>query len=171
MVELRSAVETSANGCEVSLRIKELARRIGVSERVVRHYERAGLLVPARQQNGYRSFVEQDVLKAALIRDMIRLGFSTRELRVFADCFDADARGIPSSRPQKCAQRLQLKLAQIDRSIAALAERRRFVLARLATATARSDVNSTGAGDASQACPMPPARSGANHNRCASVEK
>ena len=140
MVGRRSAVEPSANRCEVSVRIQELARRIGVSERVVRHYEREGLLVPARQQNGYRSFVEQDVLKASLIRDMIDLGFSTRELRVFSDCFDADATGAPSGRPRECAQRLQLKLDQIDRSIAELEQRRSFVLARLATALASSEV-------------------------------
>lgn len=117
------------------MHIQELARRIGVSERTIRHYERAGLLRPAREQNGYRTFADEDVARASLIRDMIQSGFSTRELRMFSDCFDVDARGEPASRPDECARRLRLKLGQIERTIALLEQRRHIVLTRLQQAS------------------------------------
>lgn len=38
----------------MSLLIGELAERTGTSERLLRHYERAGLLRPGRMPNGSR---------------------------------------------------------------------------------------------------------------------
>ncbi len=40
------------------MRISELARRTGVSPHALRHYERLGLLRPARTTGGYRDYPE-----------------------------------------------------------------------------------------------------------------
>lgn len=41
-----------------TMRIGELARRTGVSERMLRYYEQEGLLRPARTTSGYRDYGE-----------------------------------------------------------------------------------------------------------------
>ncbi len=66
--------------------IGELARRTGVSARALRHYEERGLLVPARDANGYRVYAEADVLRVAQIREMIAAGLSTSVIARYLDC-------------------------------------------------------------------------------------
>jgi MerR family transcriptional regulator, copper efflux regulator len=120
------------------LHIQEIAKRIGVSERTVRHYEHAGLLKPKRLTNTYRSYTEADVRRAARIRDMIGAGYSTRELRMLDDCLSADNLCTTPVQAIECARRLELKLEQIDRELAALQERREIVLSWLSSAREQS---------------------------------
>ena len=122
------------------MHIRQFAQRLGVSERMVRHYERSGLLSPDRLENGYRVFSETDVLKAERIRDMITAGFSTRELRNFADCLD-EAAVTAGTHPVQCVGRLEAKLQQIEATMAELALRRQTVVERLATARARLETD------------------------------
>lgn len=58
------------------MRISELAQRAGVTVHALRHYERLGLLQPARTASGYRDYPEsmrREVLFIAMSR---RIGFS-----------------------------------------------------------------------------------------------
>ena len=41
--------------------IKELEERTGMARANIRFYESEGLLSPARQENGYRDYSEEDV--------------------------------------------------------------------------------------------------------------
>lgn len=50
------------------MKIGELARRTGVSERMLRFYEEQGLLSPVRTAAGYRLYAEEDVARVAKIR-------------------------------------------------------------------------------------------------------
>ncbi|WP_366525445.1 MerR family DNA-binding transcriptional regulator, partial [Mumia sp.] len=43
------------------MRVGELAELTGVAPRMLRYYEEQGLLVPPRQDNGYRSYGEEHV--------------------------------------------------------------------------------------------------------------
>jgi DNA-binding transcriptional MerR regulator len=50
------------------VRIKEFAKHFGVTAQAVREWEKQGLIKPARDANGYRTYSEADVprLMAAL---------------------------------------------------------------------------------------------------------
>lgn len=110
------------------MQIKEAAARLGISERMLRHYETAGLMETGRSENGYRRYNEADLRRAGRIRDLIATGFSTREVRAMAACLSDDGDG-------PCEDGLPImlkKLDHIDRLRADLDARRDAVLSRIA---------------------------------------
>ena len=63
------------------MNIKEIEERSGLSRANIRYYEQEGLLAPARRENKYRDYSEEDLetlLRIALLRS---LGFSLEEIR------------------------------------------------------------------------------------------
>lgn len=75
------------------MQIKEAAEKVGVSERMLRHYEQQGLMEPDRGDNEYRRYSDADLRRAVRIRDLIAAGFSTREVRALAPCLSDDGAG------------------------------------------------------------------------------
>jgi len=109
------------------MQIREAAERLGITERMLRHYEKAGLMEARRAENGYRSYTDADLRRAGRIRDLIATGFSTREVLAMAPCLSDEGSG-------PCADgipQLMKKLDQIDRLRADLDEKREAVLDRL----------------------------------------
>ncbi|MCB9588242.1 MAG: MerR family transcriptional regulator [Polyangiaceae bacterium] len=110
------------------MQIKEAAERLGITERMLRHYEKAGLLEARRSENGYRCYSDADLRRAGRIRDLIEVGFSTREVRRMAACLTDEGAGpCEEGIPQ-----LLTKLEHIDRMRADLDARREAVLNRIA---------------------------------------
>ena len=106
---------------------KEAADRLGITQRMLRHYEDEGLLAVDRRQNGYRRYTEADLRRAGRIRDFIATGFSTREIRAMSACLSDDGSG-------PCAggiEKLSAKLEDIDRLLADLTTRRAAILVRI----------------------------------------
>lgn len=63
------------------MKIGDLARASGVSERMIRHYEKIGLVPPAmRRPSGYRDYDERDVNTLLFIRRARDLGFPIEEI-------------------------------------------------------------------------------------------
>lgn len=63
------------------LRIGELSKRTGVSDKAIRFYEEIGLLPQAqRLANGYRVYSEEDVDRLQFIRRARMLGFALDEI-------------------------------------------------------------------------------------------
>ncbi|AIR96299.1 MerR family transcriptional regulator [Streptomyces glaucescens] len=61
--------------------IGEVARRSGVSARMLRHYESLGLVRPSgRTGSGYREYSEQDIQRIFHIESLRSLGLSLREI-------------------------------------------------------------------------------------------
>jgi len=112
---------------EIAMRILEVARHLGVSTRVLRHYEAEGLIVPRRAPNGYRTYSASEIDQAAWVRDLIAAGFSTREIRNLLTALEDGPRKATVS----CSALLQDKLGQIDRAIDTLRKRRRALSRRL----------------------------------------
>ncbi|HEX6446271.1 MAG TPA: MerR family transcriptional regulator [Streptosporangiales bacterium] len=75
--------------------IGELAERTGTSERLLRYYERVGLLSSERQANGYRTYDESACTTVRRIRALLAAGLPTRVIRRVLPCTDADAAVLP----------------------------------------------------------------------------
>ena len=58
------------------MRISELAQRTGVTVHALRHYERLGLLAPARTPGGYRDYPASAQREVVFIAMSRRIGFS-----------------------------------------------------------------------------------------------
>lgn len=63
------------------MNIGAAAQVSGVSERMIRHYEKIGLIPPpARRDSGYRDYVDADVHRLRFIANARDLGFATDEI-------------------------------------------------------------------------------------------
>lgn len=63
------------------MRIGEVAERSGVSPRMLRHYERMGLITPAgRTASGYRDYSEADLVRLTQIEGLRALGMSLAQV-------------------------------------------------------------------------------------------
>ncbi|WP_341366027.1 MerR family transcriptional regulator [Yoonia sp. BS5-3] len=109
------------------MQAKEAAAHLGITPRILRHYEKEGLMDVARLVNGYRSYGAADLRRARRIRDFIASGFSTREIRAMRACLSDDADGPCEGGIEK----MVAKLAHIDRLMSDLHARRQSVLDRI----------------------------------------
>ena len=94
------------------MNIKEIEERSGLTRANIRYYEQEGLLAPARRENKYRDYSEEDLetlLRIALLRN---LGFSLDEIR------------------QLQSGELELAAAMRERSAALESEGQRLLAAR-----------------------------------------
>jgi len=101
------------------MRIGELARRVGVTLRTIRHYERLGLLPKGeREGNGQHYYSEASIARLEKIDQLKRLGLSLEEVSGVIDLYFSD----PSrkSAKRKVLSILRQHLSQADEKITAL---------------------------------------------------
>lgn len=111
------------------MRIGEVAERAGATLKAVRYYEELGLIAPSREANGYRAFDERDVRSVREIRALAELGIGPGRAAPFLECLDL---GHP--RGDECVSSLAVyrdEIAELDRAIAGLSERRARLQDRL----------------------------------------
>ncbi|MGW4072634.1 MerR family transcriptional regulator [Streptomyces asiaticus] len=72
------------------MRIGEMVRRTGVSERLLRYYEEQGLLTPERLPSGYRVYREADVTTVRRIRALLAAGLPTATIARVLPCVRDD---------------------------------------------------------------------------------
>ena len=60
--------------------IKEAAQLSGVSVKTLHHYDKIGLLVPAKSENGYRIYSQADLERLQVILYYKYLGFSLEKI-------------------------------------------------------------------------------------------
>jgi DNA-binding transcriptional MerR regulator len=106
------------------VKIGELARRTGVSERSLRYYEQQGLLVSERTAGGHREFPERAVDRVIRIQELFAAGLHSRKIAELLPCM-RDADGGPSeiATPQ-LVDDLTAERDRIDRMITDLANSR-----------------------------------------------
>jgi DNA-binding transcriptional MerR regulator len=68
------------------VKISELAKETGVSERSLRYYESKKLISPDRLDNGYRAYSPFAVDQVKTIQLYIGLGFTTDQIAGFLHC-------------------------------------------------------------------------------------
>ncbi|KAB3524890.1 MerR family transcriptional regulator [Alkaliphilus serpentinus] len=64
---------------------KNVCNRLGLTPKGLRVYEEKGLVVPARNENGYRNYSERDILRLREILLLKDLGFSLQDIKGLQD--------------------------------------------------------------------------------------
>ncbi|CAL9440325.1 Mercuric resistance operon regulatory protein [Streptomyces sp. enrichment culture] len=106
------------------MRIGELARRTGVSERSLRYYEKQGLLAAERTPGGHREYPEAAVDRVVRIQELFAAGLCSSKIAQLLPCMrDADGRPSAIATP-KLVTDLIAERERIDRTIADLVRSR-----------------------------------------------
>lgn len=91
-----------------TFKIGELCRLFNISADSIRYYEKTGILHPTRNpENNYRCYSIEDFRRIALIRELLRLGFSTQQIREF----------LTDRSVQKTTAMMLAALSDIDKEI------------------------------------------------------
>lgn len=109
------------------MQISQLAAQTGVSVHALRHYEKLGLLLPARRPSGYRDYTEAMRREVVFIAMSRRIGFSLKAI----------AAQLPAYRSGRLTfddmlQAMQERIADIDAQIVKLKTQRRAVVDHIA---------------------------------------
>jgi DNA-binding transcriptional MerR regulator len=109
------------------MRISELGRRTGVSERSLRYYEEQGLLPAGRTPGGHREYGEWAVDRVIRIQALYAAGLNSRKISHLLPCMRDTDGGPNEHATRELVDELVLERERITRTIADL-ERSREVL-------------------------------------------
>lgn len=111
------------------MKIGEASAASGISERMIRHYERIGLMPKAaRRDSGYRDYDERDVHTLRFIGRARDVGFSVEEIGRLLDLWrdhnraSADVKALTLARVAEL-KRKERELHEMRRSLEHLASR------------------------------------------------
>jgi len=99
--------------------IGRVSNETGLPSKTIRYYEDIGLVVPGRNDNGYRAYAAEDVHRLAFLKRARSLGFGIDECRLLLSLYDDDHRA--SSDVKAIALD---KIREIDRKISELTSMR-----------------------------------------------
>ena len=109
------------------MRIGQLSATTGLSRDTLRFYEKRGLLVSRRLENGYRDYLADSVNWLQYLRTAKSLGFTLSEIEADLPLLAVPDRSAPAIR-----EALRKKLSDIDARIVALGDLRTELASRLA---------------------------------------
>jgi DNA-binding transcriptional MerR regulator len=89
------------------LTVGELARRFGLETHVLRHWEDAGLLQPARDASGYRRYGPDDVTRVAVILRNKAAGMTLEQVGVLLDGWAANRHEVLEAHLRDLAERAE----------------------------------------------------------------
>ena len=102
------------------MNIGQAAKASGVSQRMIRHYEKIGLIpTPPRRDSGYRDYSEAHIGRLQFLHRSRNLGFSVEECRQLLSLYDDKQRA--SAEVKAIAE---AKLSDIDRKLRELSSLR-----------------------------------------------
>jgi DNA-binding transcriptional MerR regulator len=105
------------------LQIGEAADLLGLTPKALRHYEKIGLIAPARTGSDYRLYSPELILRLQRIKQLQTLGLSLRQIKKILDNYDDR---------QLWSDVLEALLDEIEVEITLLDERRERIEALLA---------------------------------------
>ncbi|MHA6627487.1 MerR family transcriptional regulator [Pseudonocardia sichuanensis] len=105
------------------MQIGEVAARVGLSLRTIRHWDEMGLVVPSeRSAGGFRLYTEADIERLALVKTLKPLDFSLEQMRDLLDTIDGleSDPGSDTGRTGELLGRLAMYRAATDSRVEAL---------------------------------------------------
>lgn len=109
------------------MQISELAQRTGVSVHALRHYERLGMLQPARRASGYREYTEAQRREVIFIAMSRKVGLSLKAIAEHLPAYRAGRLSV-----DQMVQSLRLRVAEIDAQTETLKAQRAEVISHIA---------------------------------------
>lgn len=109
------------------MKIGEASKASGISQRMIRHYEKIGILPPApRRASGYRDYDERDVHALRFVGRARDLGFPIEEIRQLVALWNDQERSSADVKALALARAAELKrkseeLEEMRRSLERLA--------------------------------------------------
>lgn len=101
------------------MNIGEASKASGVSQRMIRHYEKIGLIpTPPRRDSGYRDYSEADVHRLRFIANARDLGFPIAEIETLLALWSD--RNRSSSEVKQLAEARAAELGQKARALEAM---------------------------------------------------
>ncbi|MFI9389109.1 MerR family transcriptional regulator [Kutzneria sp. NPDC052558] len=123
------------------MRIGELARRTGVSERSLRYYEQQGLLTADRTDGGHRDYPDRAVDRVIRIQELYAAGLHSKKIAGLLPCMRDDGGPSELATPRLAAE-LAAERDRIDRQIAELTSSRQVLDEVIAAATGSAETPS-----------------------------
>ncbi|MFJ7250582.1 MerR family transcriptional regulator [Kitasatospora sp. NPDC098652] len=120
------------------MRIGELARRTGVSERSLRYYEQQGLLAARRTTGGHREYPEMAVDRVVHIQELFAAGLNSRTIQKILPCMRDSDGGPNEIATPLLVEELTSERDRIDRMITDLLRSREVLDEVIAGAAGRS---------------------------------
>ena len=96
---------------------QDVARKLGVTLRTLRFYEKEGLIKPERVGTT-RVYTRREIARMQLILRGKRLGFSIREIGEFLDLYDADPEH--QEQMQRLIDKVRERLSELEEQRVAL---------------------------------------------------
>lgn len=122
--------------------IGELARRTGVSTRLLRYYEEQRLITSERRSNGYRWYAPEAPGEVTKIRTLLGAGLTTESIREILPCVVLTEDGALALHCAEVRVHLERKYRRLDEELDRIAVERRaveFLLSSTSTVGARCD--------------------------------
>nr|WP_218610304.1 SulP family inorganic anion transporter [Pseudonocardia sp. KRD291] len=117
---LNGVAARERSGCRV-LQIGEVATRVGLSLRTIRHWDEVGLVVPsARSTGGFRLYTEDDVERLQFIKTLKPLDLSLDQIKDLVSVMDAARAAGDSETADDLRGRLGMYRAAAEARIEAL---------------------------------------------------
>jgi Cu(I)-responsive transcriptional regulator len=107
------------------MNIGQAAQASGVSQRMIRHYEKIGLIPkPVRRGSGYRDYSDADAHRLKFVANARDLGFPIEEIRTLLDLWNDRARASSEVKALALsrAEELSRKAAALEAMQATLRE-------------------------------------------------
>ncbi len=110
------------------MNIGDAAATTGLPTKTIRYYEEIGLISPARQENGYRDYDDEDAHRLSFLKRARGLGFSVDECRTLLSLYDdsgrasADVKAIAKRHLTAIEEKIE-ELRSLHRTLAHLVHR------------------------------------------------
>lgn len=109
------------------MRIGELSKKTGISQRMLRYYEQEGLIEPTRTSAGYRDYNSNAVVLVRHIRNLNEAGMKLQSIKVVLPCISGEVSAPQFVGCSAVKATLQKELEKINIKLNELTESRNNV--------------------------------------------
>ena len=97
--------------------VSEISRLYGIGIDSLRYYEKIGALSPRRGENNYRLYSLKDIYRLNVIRDLLMLGFSMKQIGEYLDCQNMESTLSMLEQEKEKVRQQRERLKRIERAI------------------------------------------------------